>query len=100
MKNQTINPAQYTAHKSPGKFEGESPATEYFYEQMLCGVDEIITNDCDEVASLFQIETEEAEAFHLPAESYFLLWTDSNGFVYGEVYRTHSFAVRAFNSKI
>ena len=100
MKSDQINPSDYVAHLTPGKFQGEQPATEYFYEQMLTGVDETITNDCDEVASLFQIETEEAEAFHLPTGSYFLLWTDNNGFVYGEVYPTHSFAVRAFQSKI
>ena len=29
--------SKYTAHQHPGKFEGESAATEYFYEQMLNG---------------------------------------------------------------
>ena len=34
--------SKYTAHLHPGKFEGESAATEYYYELMLEGVGEDI----------------------------------------------------------
>ena len=108
MKNQqTINPSDYVAHLTPGKFEGESPATEYFYEQMLTGVGETIYDEiesdqhgCYSQAELFTIESEEADAFDIPIGHIFLLWEDNQGFAYGEVYATRSEAVRAFNSKI
>ena len=106
-----INPADYVAHRRPGKFEGEQPSTEYFYEQMLTGVgDTIYMGDFneslrdvpgrEECADLFKIESEEAEAFDLPCGQWFLLWEDNQGFVYGEVYPTREAAEKSFTSKI
>jgi hypothetical protein len=90
-----IDSTKYTAHKSPGKFEGEaSGATEYFYEQLGDGDGELLCypladgpDDVSEdspVGILFRITSEELEAFDLPVtRRYFLLREDSQGFAYG-----------------
>lgn len=99
-----INPNDYTAHKSPGKFEGESAATEYFYEQMMNGDGETIFASCEEsdedtdseCAELFQISVEESEAFGLALGSWFLLREDSQGFVMGSVHDTREAAEQKF----
>lgn len=71
-----IDTTKYTRHQGPRKFEGESPATEYFYEQMLGGDGEEIYADNGEdgeeftgeeySATIFHINAEESEAFDLP----------------------------------
>jgi hypothetical protein len=92
-----IDASKYDRNKHPGKFEGESPATEYFYEQMMNGDGETIyadyeTNEYDEKeyneedgphAELFHINAEESEAFNLPIGFWFMLTEDSQGFVMG-----------------
>jgi len=86
-----IDANKYTAHKSPGKFEGESPATEYFFAAMMDGDGENIypsdIEDTDEedarYATVFHVDAEEAEAFDLPMSSVFMLREDSQGFVFG-----------------
>lgn len=99
-----IDASKYTAHKSPGKFEGESPATEYFYEQMLNGDGErlyVYGGDDDQTeadradteeasAELFQVNAEEAEAFGLTCGHWFLLLEDSQGFVCGSEHATRA----------
>jgi hypothetical protein len=95
-----IDVTKYTAHKSPGKFEGESAATEYFYEQALNGDGETIHEDIDDgegsTADLFQIDVEEAEAFDLPLHHWFLLREDSQGFAIGSVHETREAAEERF----
>jgi hypothetical protein len=93
-----IDASKYTAHKSPGKFEGETAASEYFYEQMLNGDGEELYSD-DEggaVASVFRIDADESEAFGLPIGGYFLLREDSQGFVMGSTHATQEAAEGAF----
>lgn len=108
MKTTTmIDISKYTAHKTPGKFEGESPATEYFYEQSLDGVGETIycatpeTEDEDLFdlpnAELFRVHADEAEAFGLPIGATFMLREDSQGFVYGSIHGNREEAQRRFN---
>ena len=64
---------------SPGKFEGEGPATAYFYEALLNGDGESIESG-GFYAELFQTTPHESEEFGL--DSFVLLWEDSQGFVY------------------
>jgi hypothetical protein len=87
-----IDPTKYTRHQHPGKFEGESAATEYFYEQMLNGDGETLERgypngeddfDVVEIDTIFQITAEEAEAFDLSVGAHFVITEDSQGFVYG-----------------
>ena len=96
-----INPDDYTAHKSHGKFEGEpSGATEYFWEQMLEGDGETIFHETEDVsAEIFHITEDEAEVFDLNIGECFLLWEDSQGFVYGLTYPTQEAAIAAFNAQ-
>jgi hypothetical protein len=101
----TIDASEYVAHKSPGKFEGESPATEYFYEQMLNGDGEAIfpygeddiDSDAGYCATLFQVSAEEADAFGLECGSWFLLREDSQGFAIGTEHETRDEAEHRFN---
>jgi hypothetical protein len=94
----SIDTTKYTAHKSPGKFEGETAATEYFYEQSLegdgdtiyaeipiaDGPDDFIYDEDAPIATIFHLTSEEIEAFDLPiTRRWFLLREDSQGFVYG-----------------
>lgn len=99
-----IDASKYTAHKLPGKFEGETAATEYFYEQMCKGDGETIYPqnadgelESDWSADLFQIDVEEADAFALPLHHWFLLREDSQGFCIGTVHETREAAERRFN---
>jgi hypothetical protein len=100
----TIDPSKYTAHQHPGKFEGESAATEYFHEQMLNGDGETIYVDYDNefndgpVADTFHINSEEAEAFNLPIGATFMIRGDSQGFVYGSVHASREEAEKAFRN--
>jgi hypothetical protein len=100
-----IDPTKYTAHQHPGKFEGESPATEYFYELMLNSEGETLFADSgedyrneqdDACAELFHINAEEAEAFDLPIGHWFLLCQDSQGFVMGSSHESREAAEKAF----
>lgn len=102
----TINASKYTAHLHPGKFEGETAATEYFYEQMLNGDGETICadngdegHDYEFIASaeLFHINAEEAEAFNLTIGHWFLLREDSQGFAYGSEHPSRQAAEHKFN---
>jgi hypothetical protein len=107
----SINPANYTAHLHPGKFEGETAATEYFHEQMLNGDGEAIfaeipvadgpddfTYDEDAQADIFFIDADESEAFGLPIGACFMIREDSQGFVYGSVHANRDEAQAKFNS--
>jgi hypothetical protein len=101
----SINASQYTAHQQPGKFEGESAATEYFYEQMLNGDGETVFPDidgdiCANSAELFHINADESEAFNLPIGHWFLLREDSQGFAYGTTHATRAEAEQKFQSWI
>lgn len=100
-----IDATKYTAHKSPGKFEGESPATEYFYEQMCNGETIYVSTatdaeemaESDMCADLFQINEEESDAFSLPLHHWFLLCEDSQGFAIGTVHESREAAEQRFN---
>jgi hypothetical protein len=98
-----IDVSKYTQHTQPGKFEGESAATEYFHEQMLNGDGEYYfpdetddgMNDAPS-CSVFQIDVEESEAFDLTLGYWFLLWEDSQGFAYGKAFATREQAESHF----
>lgn len=105
----TIDTSKYTAHLHPGKFEGETAATEYFYEQMLNGDGETFdpvpiadgpddfTCEDSPMGTLFHINAEEAEAFNLTIGNWFLLHEDSQGFVYGSEHPSRQAAEHKFN---
>lgn len=106
----SINPNDYTTHKRPGKFEGEGPEAEYFYEQMLNGDGERIyaySGDDDQTeqdfqdtegasAELFQVSADESEAFDLPIGHWVLLREDSAGFVFCTTHETREAAEQKF----
>jgi hypothetical protein len=104
-----IDPTKYTAHELPGKFEGETAATEYFYEQSLKGDGEtLFATHLDEEqddywetgnsAELFHIDAEESEAFNLPIGHWFLLVEDSQGFVMGSCHESQEGAEKEFRA--
>lgn len=100
-----IEASKYVAHLSPGKFEAEPPATEYFYEQMMNGDGEAIfppgEDDADSepgyCATLFHISAEEEAAFALTCGHWFLLREDSQGFAIGTEHATRAEAEQRFN---
>ena len=100
----SINKSKYTAHLRPGKFEGESAATEYFYEQMLNGDGDQIFLDIDDedenyegpTATIFHVNAEESEAFALACGSWFLL-REVLGFAHGSEHDSRDAAEREFN---
>lgn len=109
MQDNTIDTTKYTRHLSPGKFEGESPATEYYWEQMMDGDGETICSSevfepdeehDDVMAELFRIDSEESEAFDLPIGHWFLLREDSQGFILGSVHATREAAEQRFRAWI
>jgi hypothetical protein len=51
--------------QGPGKFEGESAATFYFYDAMLNGDGEILQLSECEIYTIFEISEEEAKAFDI-----------------------------------
>ena len=68
---------------------------------MLNGDGETIFADAEDIsAELFHINADEAEAFGLNIGEVFLLWEDSQGFVYGLTFPTQGEAVAAFNASI
>ena len=100
-----IDTTKYTAHLHPGKFEGESAATEYFYEQMMNGDGETIwvgAGDGTEEtameweANIFYVNAEEAEAFDLKIGSVFMICGDSQGFAYGNEHANREAAEQKF----
>jgi hypothetical protein len=75
---------QYTFDKNgrianPGRFQGETLATVYYWNAWLDGDGESRTLDGYE-ATVFDVTPEEAEAFDLP--EWIAIWTSENGFVY------------------
>jgi hypothetical protein len=103
MKN-TIDITKYTANQHPGKFEGEPPETEYFWEQIFNGDGVEIyagsenDEEDEEYAIVFDVNAEEAEAFNLPIGSTFMIREDSQGFVYGSVHDSLEQAEAKFRS--
>lgn len=98
-----IDVSKYTAHQRPGKFELESPATEYFYEQMCNGDGELVfADDCTDATcgTLFEVSAEEAEAFDYECGAWFLLREDSQGFAIGSIHATRDEAEKKFNQWI
>lgn len=107
-----IDASKYDACRRPGKFECQSPATEYFYEQMCNGDGETIYaavapdgDNADEddygdepSAELFQIDVAESEAFGIPHGQWFMLCEDSQGFALGSVHATREAAEKAFTN--
>lgn len=97
-----IDVSKYTAHKFSGKFENESPATEYFFNRLLDGDGEaleVYQNDAadndDAIASadVFQIDSEEAEAFGLSVGHWYMLRHDDAGFVFGSTHESREAAM-------
>ena len=83
---------------TPGKLEGECPATAYYYEAMMDGDGEIVTfGDLAEAmadpntivesldgntTTVFKVSDEQREAFKL-SDPYFEIWITEQGFVMG-----------------
>lgn len=73
--------------KGPGKFEGETAATPYYYELVMNGDGEtwMYCDDMDEGvigADLFEVSADEEELFGLPIGSWVAIREDSQGFAY------------------
>ena len=100
MKSPTeIKAEDYTAHLRPGKFEGESAATEYFYEAMCNGDGDTLYGEFEvDSGIIFRITSGEADAFELPIGNWFLLREDSQGFAYGSVHATRGEAEAKFTA--
>ena len=73
--------------RGPGRFEGEPPETAYYYEQAMNGDGEMFfpdlddSDDDDRFFDGFEVNAEESEAFGLPIGSWYLIRTDSQGFI-------------------
>jgi len=78
----TIDVQKYqlmVADSTPGRFEGETAVTAYFYEAYLNGDGEWLGD-----YSLFSVSPEEMLAFGLDfTATAFLVRQDDNGFIYG-----------------
>ena len=104
MKSTTIDTSKYTQHKHSGKFEGETAATEYFYEQMLDGDGETIyaedyneqSDFAENSATIFRVQADEPEAFGLNHGDIFMIREDSQGFAYGSVHANRAEAEAKF----
>jgi len=89
--------------KGPGKFEGEKPATAYFYDLWLDGDGEAYFPYADEdlddepEATLFQIDADEADAFGLEVGHWYIIWEDGTGFAYGFCFETREEAEEKFD---
>jgi hypothetical protein len=100
----TIDPNKYVRHLNPGKFEGEGPETEYYYELMLEGEGETVFGSVEyedesaAEAALFHVNAEESEAFDLSIGHWFLLVEDSQGFVIGSCHESREEAEKAFRN--
>ncbi len=93
----TIQEAKETYENRPGKFEGESAATLYFYNLMMDGegescIDHANKCECEPVGecceceweypcTFFKADCEEIEEFGLESDAVHL-YEDSQGFVY------------------
>ena len=91
-----MNASDYVGRESgPGKFEGETGATEYFYDAMLDGDGE----DFDDGLTGFSPTEEEVEAFgdelNFCMESYLVLHFLEEGFVTLHVFRNEEEARKA-----
>jgi hypothetical protein len=91
-----IDPTRYDT-SGPGKFEAEPPETAYFYQRMLKGDGDYISdpNEARE-ATIFHITPEESDAFGLAEDRIFLLREDSAGFVLGTSHPNLEDAERTF----
>lgn len=72
----------------PGKFEGESIYTPYFWDILIdCGNGDDTEYDINEnPIEVFNINDEDIAIFpELKQYKQFRIWTDNNGFVYGEL---------------
>ena len=93
-----INTEKYTAHKNFGKFEGETSATEYFWELVMNGDGETWSPDMDENGNgtfadgisplaktfdLFTVDADEAETWpnEFKIGDTVIIWECPQGFV-------------------
>ena len=104
-----IDITKYTAHQHPGKFEGETAATEYFWEQMMNGDGETLYSgnfdlaadedlESEYEATIFTVQGDEPEAFGLNHGDIFMIREDSQGFVYGSVHASRAQAEAKFRN--
>lgn len=68
----------------PGKFEGEPPYAEYFYNlAMESGADETFIDSGGTQIDAWKLEQDDYERFpDLINDEYLLLWEDEQGFIY------------------
>ncbi len=79
---------------SPGKFEHEEAFTPYYWNLEMHGDGEFHTfyadddpdGECEPIAEFveFVVDGEESEIFALDCGDYVLLWSDSQGFAFGQ----------------
>jgi hypothetical protein len=101
-----IDPKDYQGmNDSPGKFEGEPRATNYYYELMLHDEGEDLTPFDDELettssATLFFADADEENAFiehGIEIGAAIVIFEDSQGFVWMSQYATRKEAENAIN---
>ena len=85
---EVIDTAKYTAHKNSGKFEGETSATEYFWELVMNGDGEAWAPDMDESGEgtwfdVFTVDADEAETWpeEFKVGDTVIIWECPQGFV-------------------
>ena len=110
LRGETIQPtkidtAKYTAHKNPGKFEGETSATEYFWELVMNGDGETWSpNMNDSIYSrrvdVFTVDADEAETWpnEFKIGDTVIIWECPQGFVTLCAYGTRDAAERHVKS--
>ena len=100
-----IDTEKYTAHKNFGKFEGETSATEYYWELVMNGDGESWLPDMDEDDygtnfDLFTVDSEEADTWpdEFKIGDTVIIWECPQGFVTLCAYGTRAAAEWHINS--
>jgi|TARA_R110001599_G_C11895760_1_gene625688 hypothetical protein len=100
-----VDLAKYTAHKTHGKFEGETSATEYFWELVMNGDGDVWSPDMTEdddgtLFSAFSVDADEANAWpdEFKIGDTVIIWECPQGFVTMCAYRTREAAEEHVNS--
>ena len=100
-----INKAKYDAHNHPGKFEGETGATEYFWDLVKDGNGEVWSPDMNDdgegtLFDVFTVDADEANAWpdEFKIGDTVIIWECPQGFVTLCAYGTRNAAEWHVNS--
>ena len=100
-----INEAKYDAHNHPGKFEGETGATEYFWDLVKEGNGEVWSPDMNDdgegtLFDVFTVDADEANAWpdEFKIGDTVIIWECPQGFVTLCAYGTRAAAEKHVNA--